>query len=353
MKVNDLLNVAVDDLALGGAGLARVGGRVVFVDRGLPGDRVQARITRVKRTYAEAKLDAIEQPSALRVEPLCAHVGICGGCRFQELDYGAQCESKTRQVRDTLVHLGGVAAPCVHPITPAPARFGYRNKMEFSFHALGDGRPVLGLHERGAFDRVFPLVRCELCSELTNQIVHWTQEFAAEHRWRAYDARRHTGVVRFLTVRHLPHTDQCAVHLVAASDDIPGLEAWAQEIAARAPQVRTVTLNVNRSRTNVAFGEQETALVGDGTLVERLLGLEFEAGLNVFLQTNSAQAEALYQAVLDAAALRESETVLDLYCGTGTLTLLLARRCREAIGVESVADSVAGEIGRASCRERV
>src|SRR5438552_14523160 len=124
MKVSELLILDVADVALGGKALARHEGRVVFVDRGLPGDRVRARITRVKRTYAEAKLDAIEQPSSLRVQALCAHVAICGGCRFQELDYEAQCESKTRQVRDTLVHLGGVSAPSVHPITPAAARFG-------------------------------------------------------------------------------------------------------------------------------------------------------------------------------------------------------------------------------------
>ena len=343
MKVNDLLNVAIEDLALGGAGIARHDGRVVFVDRGLPGDRVEARITRVKRGYAEAKLDRIETRSELRVEAPCPHVARCGGCRFQELAYPAQCEAKTRQVRDTLAHLGGVAAPRVHPITPAPARFQYRNKMEFSFHPdPADGRPVLGLHERDAFDRVFALERCELCSPLTNQIVRWTQSFAVEHRWRAYDSRRHSGVVRFLTVRHLPGTDQCGVHLVAVSDEVPGLERWAQGVAALSPAVRTVTLDLNPTRTNVAFGEEETVLIGDGTVVERLLGLEFVAGLNVFLQTNSLQAEALYQAALDAAAPEGSDTVLDLYSGTGTLTLLLARRCREAIGVESVADAVSG-----------
>ncbi|TMQ60166.1 MAG: 23S rRNA (uracil(1939)-C(5))-methyltransferase RlmD [Candidatus Eisenbacteria bacterium] len=343
MKVNDLLNVWVEDLALGGAGLARHAGRVVFVDRGLPGDRLDARITRVKRGYAEAKLDRLETPSGLRVAAPCTHVAICGGCRFQELAYPAQCEAKTRQVRDTLIHLGGVSDPSVHPIAPAPAVFGYRNKMEFSFHPdPADGRPVLGLHVRNAFDRVFALERCELCSALTNDVVRLTQRFAVEHRWRAYDPRLHQGVVRFLTVRHLPHTDQCGVHLVAAAEDIPGLDSWARAVADLSPAVRTVTLALNRSHTNVAFGEQETALVGNGTISERLLGLEFEAGLNVFLQTNSAQAEALYQAAIDAAALAASDTVLDLYCGTGTLTLLLARRAREAIGVESVTHAVSG-----------
>jgi len=159
MKVNELLNVAVDDLALGGAGLARHEGRVVFVDRGLPGDRAVVRITRIKRGFAEAEVDRLLTPSALRVPARCPHVHQCGGCRFQELSYEFQCEAKTRQVRETLQHLGGIVAP-VSAIVPAPHPFGYRNKMELSFHPdPATGRPVLGFHERGAFDRVFELER--------------------------------------------------------------------------------------------------------------------------------------------------------------------------------------------------
>jgi 23S rRNA (uracil1939-C5)-methyltransferase len=343
MKVNTVLNLAVEDLALGGAGLGHHEGRVVFIDRGLPGDQVEARITRVKRGYAESVVTRVDTPSPLRVAAPCVHVPICGGCRFQELSYLAQCEAKTRQVRDTLVHLGGISNPTVAPITPAPAVFEYRNKMEFSFHpAPGDGRPALGLHHRQAFDRVFELERCHLCSPLTNAIVRLTQRFATLNAWQAYHPRLHTGVVRFLTVRHLSHTAQCAVHLVSASNQVPGLARWAEEVAALSPEVRTVTLAVNRARINVAFGDEETVLVGGGTVVERLLDLEFEAGLNVFLQTNSAQAEALYRAALDAAGLDGSDVVLDLYCGTGTLTLLFARHARAVTGVESVADSITG-----------
>ncbi len=343
MKVNDLLKVEVVDLALGGAGLARHEGRVVFVDRGLPGDVLEARITRVKKSYAEARLARLEIPSPLRISPRCVHVAQCGGCRFQELDYGEQCLAKTRQVREALEHLGGIENPSVGTIVPAPQVFGYRNKMEFSFHPdPATGHTVLGLHERNAFDRVFPLQHCHLCSPLSNEIVLLTQEFAREHAWRAYHPRLHTGVVRYLTVRHLEHAGQCAAHLVASSDEIPGVKDWAAAVAALSPDVRAVTLHLNRGRANIAFGDEERVLAGTSTIVERLLGLEFEAGLNVFLQTNSTQAEALYQAAIDAAALEGHETVLDLYCGTGTLTMLFARVAKAAIGVESVTDSVAG-----------
>jgi len=345
MKVNDLLSLTVTDVALGGKALARHEGRVVFVDRGLPGDVIEARVTRIRRNWAEAGLDTVRTGSLERVAPPCPHVQCCGGCRFQDLAYAAQLRIKERQVRETLVHLGGIPDPPVGPITAAPEVFHYRNKMEFSFHP-GDGAPILGLHERGTFDRIFPVETCLLPSALTLEIVRLTQRVARERGWRAYHPRHHEGVVRFLTVRHLPIPDQCAVHLVAASDDIPGLAEWAKEVAALSPAVRTVTLLVNRARANIAFGEEERVLAGDGVIVERLLGLEFEVSANAFLQTNSRQAEALYTAALEAARLEGGETVLDLYCGTGTLTLLFARALAGlgsggvAVGVESAPEAV-------------
>ncbi len=343
MKVNELLELSITDVALGGKALARHEGRVVFVDRGLPGDRVVARVTRVKRAFAETRLERIETPSEHRVEAPCPHFrsGVCGGCRFQDLRYEEQLALKERQVRETLQHLGGVSAPLVHPIRPAPATAGYRNKMEFSVHPAPDGSPILGRHERGTFEGVFPLETCILPSALTVEIVRLTQRSARERGWRAYHPRAHTGTMRYLTVRHLPHTAQCAAHLVAASDEVAGLEEWARAVAALSDEVRTVTLLLNRSRANVAYGEEERVLVGSGAIVERLLGLEFEATAGAFLQTNSRQAEALYAAALEAAALQGHETVLDLYCGTGTLTLLFARKAALAVGVEFVEDAVA------------
>lgn len=340
MKVRDVLTLAVEDLALGGKALARHEGRVVFVDRGLPGDRVTARITRVKRSFAEARLESVEAPGSERTPARCAHAAQCGGCRLQELPYEAQCRIKERQVAEALRHLGGVAAPPVRAIVPAPSAWHYRNKMEFSFIPDAHGAPVLGLHERGTFDRVFEVRECHLPSPLVVEILRLTQAFARDRRWRAYHPTRHEGIARFLMVRHLPLTDECAVHLIAASDRLDGLRDWARAVAALSPAVKSVTLGLNASRANVAFAEDEVVLAGAGAVVERLLGLEFEIVRNAFLQTNSAQAEHLYRAALDAARIEGGETVLDLYCGAGTLTLLFARAAAGAVGVESVPDAV-------------
>ncbi len=341
MRVSDLLKLELGDIALGGKALGRLDGRVVFVDRGVPGDQVTARVTRVKSSWAEARLESLDVASPLRVAARCPHVGVCGGCRFQELEYPTQLELKQRQVRDAIERIGGIAGVRFDPIRPAPETFGYRNKMEFSFHPDADGTARLGLHERGTFDRVFEVTGCLLPSGLTMEIVRFTQRFAAEHRWIGYHPARHTGVVRYLVVRHLAHTAQCAVHLIAAADSIPGLGEWARGVAALSAEVRTVTLGLQRARANVAIAEEERAIVGDGRVRERLLGLEFEATSAAFLQTNSDQAEALYTEAVAAAELASDDVALDLYCGTGTLTLLLARVAREAVGVESVPSAVA------------
>jgi 23S rRNA (uracil1939-C5)-methyltransferase len=230
----------------------------------------------------------------------------------------------------------------VQPIVGSPERFRYRNKMEFSFHPGPDETPLLGLHRRGRYDSVFPLESCWLASELTNRIVTHTQRFAAEHRWPAYHAVRHTGLVRFLVVRHLPTTSQALVNLVCAREGVPDIERWAEEIAALDPQIRSVVLNFNASRANIAIGEpgRERVLHGAAVIEERLHGLVFEAGANAFLQTNSRQAEALYAAALEEAELTPETRVLDLYCGAGTITLLAALEAREALGFEMVEEAV-------------
>src|SRR5262249_38016035 len=160
-----------------------------------------------------------------RIAAACRHVAICGGCRFQDLDYPSQLALKERQTREALRHLGGIADPPVRAIVGAPAPFHYRNKMEFTFHPDSAGAPPLGLHERGSYDSVFALEHCFLATDLTVRCVRATQAFARAHRWRAYHPERHEGVVRFLTVRHLESTGQTAIHLIAASDAIPALAA--------------------------------------------------------------------------------------------------------------------------------
>ncbi len=342
MRKDATIELSIQSLALGGQGVGRVGEFVVFVPGAYPGERVRARVTRRKPSYAEAQLEAILEPSPARRPARCIHFAReCGGCRSQDLDDRVQVEAKTRQVQETLARLGGIEGVKVRDCVPAPSVWRYRNKMEFAFHPGPDGTVLLGLHRRDRFDDVFDLTECWIASDLTNAIVRETRVFARAAGWPAYHARLHGGLVRFLAVRHLPTTNQAAVNLIAARDAVPGVERWAERIAAIDPAVKSVVLNVNDSRANIAFGSRERVLAGGPTIEERLLGLTFEVSANSFLQTNSRQAEALYTAAIEEAALMGSEHVLDLYCGAGTITLALAQRAGSVVGIETVELAIA------------
>src|SRR5207344_2333101 len=178
----------VEDLAFGGRALARVGGLVVFVENALPGDRVAATVYRRKRQYAEAHADRILRSAPSRVAPRCAHVAICGGCRFQDLAYPEQLAHKERQVAECLAHLGGVQAT-VRPAIAAPDPFHYRNKMEYSFGRDPGGVTILGLHRRGFFDRSFDLERCHIATPISSEIVAFVREWARREKLPVYDTK--------------------------------------------------------------------------------------------------------------------------------------------------------------------
>ena len=327
------IEVEVEDLAFGGRALARMEGFVVFVDGALPGDRVLATVYRRKRQYAEARTERILRPATTRVEPRCAHVAICGGCRAQDLDYAEQLRHKERQVEECLAHLGRVRATS-RPIIPAPATFHYRNKMEYSFGRDPDGLLTLGLHRRGYFDRTFDLERCHIATPVSSEIVSVAREWARREALPPYDTRRNSGLLRYLVVREGIRTGQVMVNLVA-TESRPVFAALAEELRTRFPAIASIVLNLSRRKAQVATGEEEHVLFGGATIEERLGGLTFEISSNSFFQTNTEQGERLLETALEGLALTGAERVLDVYSGTGTFTLPIAGRAREAIGVES------------------
>jgi 23S rRNA (uracil1939-C5)-methyltransferase len=338
------VELRVDSLAYGGSGVARLNGFVVFVRRGLPGDRVRARVTKVKRGFAEAVAEEVVERSALRVDAPCAHFPVCGGCRFQDLAYEAQVEAKANQVREALVRLGGFPEPPLEPIVPARSQFHYRNKLEYSFSG-GAGSPELGFHRAGRWDEVVDVDRCWLTTDLGNAIRNAVRDWAREERLEPYDQEAQTGYLRHLVVREGRNTGQALVMLVTA----PGEKfetGYLVEVLRRFPEVRSVHWAVNDSPAEVT-NLPSTVLWGDEAIEEELLGLRFRVRPNAFLQTNTEMAEVLYGLVLDAAGLTGAETVYDLYCGTGTIGLALARSSLTVWGVEISEESVACAIENA------
>jgi 23S rRNA (uracil1939-C5)-methyltransferase len=332
------LELHVDSLAYGGNGVARLNGFVVFVRRGLPGDTVRARVTKVKRSHAEAVAVAVVEPGAQRVAAPCAHYPACGGCRFQDLAYDSQLQAKEEQVREALRRIGGIAEPPVEPIIPAESQFFYRNKLEYSFTTTPEG-PALGFHRAGRWDEVLEIEKCWLTTDLGNAIRSAVRDWAREERLDAYDQAEHTGYLRHLVVREGRNTGQALVQLVTAAGERFDRDQFV-EVLQRFPEVRSIHWAVNETPAEVT--NLPTALLwGDEAIEEELCGLRFRVRPNAFLQTNTAMAERLYALAGEFAGLSGGETVYDLYCGIGTIGLTLASRALTVWGVEVSEESVA------------
>jgi 23S rRNA (uracil1939-C5)-methyltransferase len=333
------LELDVESLAYGGNGVARLDGFVVFVRRGLPGDRVRARVTKVKRSHAEALATEVLRSGPQRVDAPCEHFPACGGCRFQDLAYEAQLEQKQSQVRDALQRLAGIAEPPLEEILPCePDVFHYRNKLEYSFTRTPSG-PALGFHRAGRWDEVLDIRKCWLTTDLGNELRDAVRDWAREEGLDAYSQEDGTGYLRHLVVREGRNTGQALVQLVTAAGE-KFERGYFVDVVRRFPQVRSVHWSVNDTPAEVTNLPTEL-LWGDGWIEEELGGLRFRVRPNAFLQTNTAMAERLYALAREAAQLTGGETVWDLYCGIGTIGLSLAGDALTVWGIEVSEESVA------------
>ena len=323
VRKGEELELRIDSLAFGGSGVARHDGFVVFVRGGVPGDDVRARITKVKRGFAEGIVTELVHSSDSRVAAPCRHFGVCGGCRFQDLAYSVQLAEKERQVRDALVRIGRFAEPPLEPIVPAASQFAYRNKLEYSFTSGEDGVD-LGFHRAGRWDEVIGIEECLLTTDVGNAIRLAVRGWAREEQLEAYDQENGSGYLRHLVVREGRNTGQALVVLVTA----PGerFEAgYLVDVLRRFPEVRSIHWAINDTpaeQTNLPT----KLLWGADAIEEEILGLRFRIRPSAFLQTNTEMAERLYELAREYAGLSGEENVFDLYCGTGTIGLALASK---------------------------
>ncbi len=338
------LELQVDSLAYGGNGVARHNGFVVFVRGALPGDRVLARVTKVKRGFAEALSLDVLAAGPERIDAPCPHFGACGGCRFQNLSYEAQLAAKEAQVRDSLTRLGRFDDPPLEPIVPAASIYRYRNKLEYSFTSDDDGA-ALGFHRAGRWDEVLAIDECLLTTDLGNAIRVAVRDWAREERLAAYDQEHGTGYLRHLVVREGRNTGQVLVQLVTAAGE--KFEAgYLVEVLRRFPEVRSIHWAINDSPAEVT-NLPTKLLWGEEAIEEEVLGLRFRVRPNAFMQTNTEMAETLYATAIDFAGLTGTETVYDLYCGTGTIGLALAKQAMTVWGIDISEESVACAIENA------
>src|SRR3954447_20214684 len=338
VSVDEEVDLRIDSLAYGGNGVARANGFVVFVRRGLPGDLVRARVTKVKRNHAEAVTVDVLEPGSVRVDAPCEHFPACGGCRFQDLAYAAQLDAKEAQVRDALTRIAGIAEPPLEPIVPAESPFFYRNKMEYSFTRTDEG-PALGLHRAGRWDEVLDIEKCWLTTELGNAIRETGDAWARGERLEAYSQEDGSGYLRHLVIREGRNTRQALVQLVTAKGERFERDHLVETLR-RFPEVRSIHWAVNDTPAEITNLPTEL-LWGEDAIEEELGGLRFRVRPNAFLQTNSAMAAQLYELAREFAGLTGGETVWDLYCGIGTIGLSMAASALTVWGVEVSEESVA------------
>ena len=361
------IELTMEAFADRGKSLARLGegdsGYVVFVAGAVPGDRVRVRIQKRKRSFAEARLLELIEPSPLRVVPRCRYAQPCGGCKWQHVAYSAQLEMKREAVESALTRLGGIDL-AAHGVSVAPTLgadhaegsggiYLYRNKMEFSFSTgrwltddeVASGETfdrdfALGLHAPGRFDKVLDLHECHLQSTWSARLVNGMRELAKANGWTPWDARATRGFLRHLVIRQAAHTDDRMVNLVTSAHDPERLaivEAW---LRADFPEATTFVNTINSGPAQTAFGEAMHVVFGPGTIRDKIGAHTFEIASNAFFQTNTVQAERLYAVAAEMAGLQPTDLLYDLYCGAGTISLFMADRVQRVVGVELIEEAV-------------
>lgn len=352
VKKGQIIETTVSDLAVGGKGIARVDGMVVFVDQAIPMDRVAARIIKKKRSYAEARVLSLEEASPFRIKPPCPYSGFCGGCKWQFLEYSQQLVYKQQHVKEALEHIGMIKDVLVHPTIPSQEVYGYRNKMEFS---CSDRRWLLpremdqegiekdfalGLHVPGTFHKVLDIDACLLQPSLGNAILNTVKDFIKASDMPLYGLRTHEGFWRFLMLRHSVFHDRWMVNLITGAESRGSVQPLADQLMESYPEIISVMNNITSRKAGVAVGEYEICLGGDSVIKDRIGKYEFEVSSNSFFQTNTRGAENLYGIVKTFADVNDSETVFDLYCGTGTISIFLSGSAAQVIGFELVQSAV-------------
>lgn len=349
----DELELCIEKFADRGKSLTRVDGYVLFIESGVPGDRVRVCVTKRKASYAEARIVQLLEPSLLRTAPRCRYFGTCGGCKWQHVRYEAQLEAKRQRVYEALVHHGGFDGVAVRPTLPSPRIYGYRNKMEFSFSTerwltpeeIVSQQPLdrhfaVGLHVPNNFYKVIDLEECHLPEPITVRLLNALRTFFKEQHWEPWDIRRHTGYLRHLVVRTGTRTGEVMVNLITSRYDtvcMAELKAFVQQ---RFPEVTTLVNTINTSPAQVAYGEATHILFGPGVIHDKIGPFQFEIAPEAFFQTNTEQAERLYEVTRELAEVKPEDLVYDLYCGTGTISIFIAPHVRHVVGVELVASAV-------------
>ena len=343
MQKNDLVTVAIEDIGVGGEGIGKVDGYTLFIKDAIIGDVVEAKIVKAKKNYGYARLMNIVTPSENRVEkPACPMARRCGGCQIQEMKYGAQLAFKEGKVRGNLERIGEVPTELLdkvmQPIVGMEEPFHYRNKAQFPIGTDKEGHIITGFYA-GRTHSIIPNTDCALGVAVNQKILEIIMHFMENNHISAYDEEKHKGLVRHVLIRYGFKTDEIMVCLVINGEKLPHAEKLVDKLC-KIPGMTSITISVNKAKTNVIMGNEIKLLWGQTYITDYIGNVKYQISPLSFYQVNPVQTEKLYGLALDYADLNGNETVWDLYCGIGTISLFLAQNAKQVYGVEIVPQAI-------------
>lgn len=327
-------------------------GRVYFVENAVPGDVVDVLVLRKKKSFYAGVVSKVHSLSPHRVTAKCKHFGVCGGCKWQHLDYKEQIAEKEQIVKDALRRIAKVDETMVKPILAAPQQYEYRNKIEYSFSSkrwltkeeVADDtfiqqEPALGFHRPGAFDKIVDIYECHLQESKTNLIRNFVRDYALKHEYSFYDVRQHSGLLRNMILRNSVAGEWMLTMCYGANDQ-EKINALNEAILAQFPFIVTMYYVVNLKMNDTILDQKMHLIHGTGYLIESLGEVQYKIGPKSFFQTNTKQALNLYQQALEIADLQSTDNVFDLYCGIGSIGLFMSQHCRQVVGIELIAEAI-------------
>ena len=337
VEKNKIYEMQIDALGSNGEGIGRIDGYTVFVEGALPGEKISVLIVKVKKNYGYGKLMEILEVSPERREPMCPVAKQCGGCQLQHLSYEAELAYKTREVKDVMERIGGIRNVEVKPALGMENPWRYRNKAQFPVGRGKDGCAI-GFYAKRSH-RIVDTDQCFLQNACNDEIIGIVRAFLNEFNIPLYDEEKHKGLVRHILTRIGRNSGEIMGCIVINGKKLPNSDILVERLKA-VEGVVSIVLNVNKEKTNVILGQKIITLWGKDTITDSIDGIEFEISPLSFYQVNPIQTEVLYGKAVELAGLKGEETVLDLYCGIGTISLFFVRKAKKVFGVEIVPEAI-------------